>query len=299
MSNMPLVSIIISTHRGYSSICNAVESVLKQNYQNIEIIVVDDNGIGTEEQIRTESVLMNYINNNQIIYLTHKVNRNGSAARNTGWSAASGVYIGFLDDDDVYLEDKILKSVRFLESHPNYGAVFTNTVVIKENQRLNLRTNIHGSILFEVLVHAFFMNPGTLLIRKRIVDELNGFDESFSRHQDIEFNTRLADKCRIGHINIYGSIYNRIVQRHIDRSLAHEYRSYYIKKMIPIIHKLPKYKQEIVLIKNAMDLFGRDKEKISITIKEWDNLEYNRFSYWGAVTWDIKQKMMYKLGAIK
>lgn len=298
MHNLPLVSIIISTHKGFDSVCKAVDSVLSQDYQNIEVIVVDDNGIGTEDQVKTRCALSQYIDNKKINYIPHEVNKNGSAARNTGWKVSSGKYIGFLDDDDVYLDGKVSKSVEFLESKPQYGAVFTNTIVVKKGQKLKLRTHIKGKILYEVLVHAFFMNPGTLLTRKSVVDEISGFDESFSRHQDIEFNTRLADNCIIGHINSYGSIYNRIVQRHVDRSLAYEYRNYYIKKMLPIIHKLPRYKQEVVLIKNAMDLFGRDKKMIIKTIREWDNVEYNVTSYYRALGWDLCQKLMYKIGAI-
>lgn len=296
--NCPLVSIVISTHKGSDSVAKAVDSILVQGYSRLEIIVVDDNGLNTDEQQKTKRALAGYIAKNKLTYIAHEQNKNGSAARNTGWKASSGKYIGFLDDDDLYLDGKIEKSVAFLEKHLQYGAVFTNTIVVKKERKYRLRTYSHGNVVFGVLTHSFFMNPGTLLIRKDIVDKLNGFDESFTRHQDIEFNTRLAATCKIGHIHSFGSVYNSLIKRHLDPSKRFEYRSYYIKKMLPIIHALSKRKQEIVLIKNAMDLVGSKKSDIEKVIKDWDGMEFRNFSYWLAILCDFNQKLMYKLGAI-
>ena len=103
----PKVSVIIPTHKGSGVVQRAVDSVLRQTYKNIEIIVVDDNGRLSEEQLKTEEVLKTYINDGLIKYVPHEINKNGSAARNTGVRNSSGEYITLLDDDDEYLPDKV------------------------------------------------------------------------------------------------------------------------------------------------------------------------------------------------
>ena len=97
----PLVSVIIPTYKRSKSLNRAIDSVLSQTYPNIEIIVVDDNGKGSKYQLETEKSLEKYIKTDKIKYIIHDVNRNGSAARNTGFKHSRGEYINFLDDDDV------------------------------------------------------------------------------------------------------------------------------------------------------------------------------------------------------
>ena len=53
----PLVTVVITTYKGSDSINRAVESVITQTYKNIEIIVVDDNGLNTKEQLETEKIV--------------------------------------------------------------------------------------------------------------------------------------------------------------------------------------------------------------------------------------------------
>lgn len=98
--NRSLVSVIIPTYKRATTLLDAIRSVLNQTYKNIEIVIVDDNGKGTYEQLETERLLKQYIENQQIIYIVHEYNKNGSAARNTGLMASHGAYINFLDDDD-------------------------------------------------------------------------------------------------------------------------------------------------------------------------------------------------------
>ena len=102
MEGNPLVSVIITTCNGDYKLVRAVDSVLMQTYNNIEIIVVDDNGNGTASRIETEKMMEKFSNTERVIYLKHEQNKNGSAARNTGIRTAKGKYVAFLDDDDVF-----------------------------------------------------------------------------------------------------------------------------------------------------------------------------------------------------
>ncbi len=108
------VSIVIPTYRRtVECLSNAVESVLNQTYQNIEIIVVDDST--TEyEGIKLTEKYFSQLNNQKIVYLQNEKNLGGSLSRNRGIDAATGEYITFLDDDDEYLPEKIEKQLSFM-----------------------------------------------------------------------------------------------------------------------------------------------------------------------------------------
>ena len=104
-----MVSIIIPTYGGGEGVEKVIDSILHQTYRDIEIIVVDDNGKGTENQIKTSKTLKKFIDSNVIQYITPDKNQGGSAARNMGAKASRGKYLMFLDDDDTVSEDKIEK----------------------------------------------------------------------------------------------------------------------------------------------------------------------------------------------
>jgi glycosyltransferase involved in cell wall biosynthesis len=120
-----LVSVIIPTYKGADKINSAVDSVLNQTYKNIEVIVVDDNGKNEPEQLLTAEKMKKYETFENVKYLVHKKNINGSAARNTGIRASKGFYLGFLDDDDVFLPDKTQKQVDCFEKLPeDYAMIY-------------------------------------------------------------------------------------------------------------------------------------------------------------------------------
>ena len=96
-----LVTAVITTHKRKPDVVErALKSVLKQTYDNIEVFVVDDNDPSFIERIATEEVMSQYENNPKVTYIQHEYNKNGSAARNTGWLHAKGKYITYIDDDD-------------------------------------------------------------------------------------------------------------------------------------------------------------------------------------------------------
>ena len=126
---MQLVSVIIPTYRGADKICRAVDSVLSQTYTDIEVIVVDDNGKGSDAQKLTEQAMLRYKDDSRVKYIAHPVNKNGSAARNTGIAASKGSLIAFLDDDDVFLPQKTAVQVELFNGlSDEYGLVYGSFV---------------------------------------------------------------------------------------------------------------------------------------------------------------------------
>lgn len=192
MKQQPLVSVIIPTYSRPNNLVRAVESVLAQTYKNIEIIVVDDNGENTPYQIETANVLIDFVTQGKITYLKHNINKNGSAARNTGIKASKGEFIAFLDDDDEYKPLKIEKQVDALENNQEYEAVYCGFQIIKNNKVLkSVQPSKKGNLQYELLTGKWGFGTGSNpMFKRRVFDTIGLFDDSFIRHQDLEIMVR-------------------------------------------------------------------------------------------------------------
>lgn len=199
-----LVSVIIPTFKRSDFLLKTIDSVFKQTYSPIEIIVVDDNGFGSEFQKATQYKLQNLIDDNKIIYIPHEVNKNGSAARNTGFRVSKGEYVNFLDDDDVLMPEKIERQVKFLETQSSeIGATYCNSRLVFRTRftgrvkTINTNYVAEGNLIKEYLENEIHFNTSSLLFRRSVIEELNGFDESYRRHQDYELLLRYFRKWKI------------------------------------------------------------------------------------------------------
>ena len=125
------LSIIIPTYGRVSQIGKSIESALV--HPEFEVIVVDDNGKGSEHQIKTESILSEYILSNKITYYALDKNSGAGVARNHGVEQAKGEYITFLDDDDFFIEDKILEKLSFFQQQPNTIDICCSHMTVEKN----------------------------------------------------------------------------------------------------------------------------------------------------------------------
>jgi glycosyltransferase involved in cell wall biosynthesis len=188
----PLVSIIIPAYKRVNELKRAIDSVIKQTYKNWELIVVDDNFSNSEWRKETEELIKKYnVNNDKIRYIKHKKNKGGSAARNTGIKNAKGAYIAFLDNDDEWLEEKLEKQISVIqkENKERKGIYCGSNLVGDINQSIYAMNE--GNLQLDTLKGAGYMNAGsTLLVDKSVFDRIGLFDESFKRHQEMEFLVR-------------------------------------------------------------------------------------------------------------
>lgn len=190
----PIVSVIIPTFGGNLSIAGALDSVLSQEYDYFEVIVVDDNNPGTKERDATETIMAKYKDEPHVRYIKHEKNKNGAAARNTGVKAAKGAYIAFLDDDDKFLPGKLERQVNYLEQHPEHGAVYS----WRYQAGKLVASTLEGDLSKEILDLSFTPTTSSIMMRVSCYHDINGFDESFKRHQDFEFLLRFFKKYSIG-----------------------------------------------------------------------------------------------------
>lgn len=117
---MPLVSVIIPSYNAEQNIAECVNSILKQSYKNIEIIVVDD---GSTD--KTGLIARAFAENNSCVTVIHQKNRGVSAARNQGIKKATGELLCFVDSDDTLPEESITALVKNMQEH-GVDAVFGN-----------------------------------------------------------------------------------------------------------------------------------------------------------------------------
>ena len=241
MKTAPLISVVIPTHSGAQVICRAVDSVLSQTYPNIEVVVVDDNGKGTEEQITTEKSMEKYTSDSRVKYLAHDVSLHGSAARNTGVKHSSGEFIALLDDDDYFLPNNLeehYETQKCLDD--SYGVTFCGMHIVRGKIEEDIIAKQEGDVLVDFLMGRMRVGSSLVMIRRSVYDEFNGFDESFKRHQDWEFLTRIFTKYKLASTHKIG-----VVKINLDRNSAtnpqkfESNRIYFLTKMKSIIASLP------------------------------------------------------------
>lgn len=278
----PLVSVIIPTYNRPTYLRRCLESVLNQTYKNIEIFVVDDNNPETEARIETEKIMNEYVNGKNVTYLKHNFNKNGSAARNTGWKHSSGKYITFLDDDDEIDESKIQKQVECLEKlDESWGACYTAYKLIKEYGSNQISTeNRSGDCYVDALMRTMFMGSGSnLFLRKKVVDEIGGYDESFQRNQDIEFLVRVLENYKLAYVDeVLLTIYQE--GNRVSRSFEQidKYAKYYLEVFQDKINALNKSDRNrviaVISLERCRVAFYKKKYKEGLKIILENNVKF-------------------------
>lgn len=171
-----LVSVVIATYRRDSFLRKAIESLTLQTYPAVEIIVVDDNADkGWNE---TVSSLVSEFSN--VKYICNSANMGSAEARNIGIHNAGGMYITFLDDDDIYLPDKIEHQVSAMQkNHTDFS--LTDLFLYNEDGRLidrRIRNYIHrydkDSLLKYHLMH-HMTGTDTMMFKKEYLLHIGGF----------------------------------------------------------------------------------------------------------------------------
>ena len=198
-----LVSVCINAYNAEKFILETVESVIKQTYKNLQIIIVDD--CSTDNTYE----LVKSINDDRIEVYRTPFNGHISFANNESFKYIKGDYIAHIDADDLWVEDKIEKQVAFLESNPGYGACFTHAEIIDADSTVSdksqdtLRSvyaleNLNQSEMFR----HFYDNSNRLchpsyLIRSEIMKQVGCFDVSMLYLHDFDYWMRLLTVTKI------------------------------------------------------------------------------------------------------
>ncbi|MBO6556989.1 MAG: glycosyltransferase family 2 protein [Pseudomonadales bacterium] len=196
MTGTPLVSIIIPVYNRKRSVLDSVESCLNQDWDNIEIIIVDDGS--TDDTASTiRSMLSKEWLGKPIKLITQK-NRGPSAARNNGFEKANGEFIQFLDSDDLLESQKISKQIAKLKESPDsafcscYGKL-SASADNHESERIGLCTSNTRELAMKLVsdeLHVMCTNAP--LWRRDFLEKQPKWNEAISIGDDLEYHLRLV-----------------------------------------------------------------------------------------------------------
>jgi glycosyltransferase involved in cell wall biosynthesis len=187
-SKTPMVSVIIPTYNRGWIVKEAIDTVLEQDFDDYELIVVDD---GSDDN--TPAILKAY---GKKITVLHQPNKGVSAARNHGIAAASGRLIAFLDSDDLWLPRKLSAQVKFFKDHPDAVVNQTQEHWIRDGVRVNPKIKHHkfSGMIFERSLALCLVSPSAVMIQKSLFGTVGVFDEDLPACEDYDLWLRIS--CR-------------------------------------------------------------------------------------------------------
>lgn len=191
--NDALVSVVIPTRNRRERLQRALESVLRQTWPDIEIVVVDDaSSDDTQAFLKGLSAA-----ESRIRVLRNEVALGGAGARNAGVGIASGRYVAFLDDDDVWLPEKIERQMAMLANDPSVSAVSCWIYIDHESGRRQLMQLSPPAGHQQILASNHLGGASMCLTTKRALESIGGFDPRLRSGQDWDLWIKLCDVGRV------------------------------------------------------------------------------------------------------
>lgn len=202
-----MITVITPTYRRHLYIKNAIDSVLAQTYKDFEMIIVDDNPVGSEERKLTENVIRD-ITDPRVHYVQNEKNLGGAGSRNVAIDLAKGEYIAFLDDDDMYLPDRLKVQVEAMKANDwdvcvMDGATFkyeTGDPVSERHQHLWDGMSNDELIRSHLMYHISGTN--SFMFRTDFIRKIGGFDIVPSCQEYILMQKALDAKPKFGYLPV-------------------------------------------------------------------------------------------------
>ena len=242
-----MISVVIPTHFRNDLLPRAIDSVLEQSYDPIEIIVVDDSGTRHAEPILSEY--------DDVVAIYHDENEGWAGAYTSGIEASTGGYIQFLDDDDYLLKGKLTKTAAILDDHPDVGVSYCGAIRGNDGE-FPPKPDVRGDILVEALKFQVFpLWTGSMLMRREILHDclpLAGMAED----DDLEIE--------LGDTDLKIELAKRTKFDYVDECLVYYHQGG--NKLWTGPRKLWKIKQNI---RHQQELYDQYPEVRSELLAEW------------------------------
>lgn len=207
----PIVSVIAICYNHEKFVDECLQSVVNQTYNSVELIIVDD-----FSNDKSREKILEFINKNpSILFIFNDKNVGNCRSFNLALKISKGKYIIDLSTDDVLSPNRIEKQMNLLESSNDIGVVFSDANYINEKSEYigNFKKNIKlpiGNVYEDVLAGRCYTIPVTMMMRRTILEQLNGYDETLA-YEDFDFWVRSSRICNFGYVPKMLS-YQRIVK---------------------------------------------------------------------------------------
>jgi glycosyltransferase involved in cell wall biosynthesis len=184
----PVVSVIIPTYNRGHCLSESIDSVLSQEYRQIELIVVDDGS--TDE---TCELVAKYPD---LVYHRLEKNSGVSHARNLGVELARGELICFLDSDDLWQKNKLKIQVDWMQAHPDCKICYSDEIWIRNGVRVNpmKKHRKYSGDIYQQCLALCIVSPSSVMLRSSLLQEVGGFDETFPVCEDYDLWLRIAHR---------------------------------------------------------------------------------------------------------
>lgn len=193
--NPPIVSVIMPMRNAEAYVSQAVNSILGQSYRNLELLVIDDQSTDQSRPIVEE-----ILTRDSRVKLLSGQGKGIAAAKNKGLEHASGEIIMFCDSDDYFTDSRVTSHVIWLSQHPSAGAVCGSFAMTDHRGKISVDLstgNQSCEITEELLAGRTRTHLCTFAIRSKFIELIGGFREFFVSAEDIDFQLRLAEVCKV------------------------------------------------------------------------------------------------------
>lgn len=250
-----LVSVIIPTYKRADKLKRALDSVSNQTYKNLEILVVNDND-NNDEYTKELLDLFEIITDSRVELVFQKCHINGAAARNEGIRRAKGEFIAFLDDDDIWAVNKIQRQVETFELlDESYGAVSVLFTAFLGDKAISKSIPYKDGYIWEnILLRRCDVTTCSIMIRHEALDKAGYFDESLSRHQEIQLLAFLSHKYKIYLLKEYLLFVDAWGENNPNSDKIIKIKRDFFQSVRPLLESLPVRRQKRVVIMHNFEI---------------------------------------------
>ncbi len=192
----PLVSVVMSVHNGERHLKHAIQSILSQSFLNYEFIIIDDASTDA-----TPGILDGF-NDKRLLIIRNTGNLGLTPSLNSGIRAARGQYVARMDADDISVPHRLARQVEYLEKNPEIAVVGSSYYSMDEHDVLTGIIDVLDSpeLIHRELTRQNWFGHGSVLMRKRCLEEVGGYDERFIYAQDYDLFLRLSERYKLANI---------------------------------------------------------------------------------------------------
>lgn len=192
-----MVSVILTVCNGEKFLCEAIDSILNQTYQEFELIIIDDGS--TDSTLR----VINSYYDPRIRLIENSKNRGQSYSRNLGIKESIGEYIAIMDADDIALPERIETQYEYLKSNPQISLCGSWIEVIDEEgnfKKIRKVPTENFEIKADLIFNCPIIHPTVMFVKKNFVENGFYYDEEFKYAQDMELWSRAMFKLNFANI---------------------------------------------------------------------------------------------------